>query len=172
MAWFEDIKLGETLELGAHTFSQDDIIRFAEKYDPQPFHIDPEAAKESPYGGLIAAGWHIAAVWMKLMLETRRNQPEDETPPAPDGRAAPRGGPSPGFFDLKWIKPVRAGDTISYRTTTLEKVDLKSRPYQGILKSFNEGFNQDGTLVFSFIGQGLVERREPFIAPAKDGESD
>ncbi len=163
MAWFEDIEIGRVIELGSHTFTSDDIIRFAEKYDPQPFHTDPEAAKDSHFGDLVAAGWHIAAVWMKLMIGARETAPKDESKPAPDGRQAPQGGPSPGFFDLKWIKPVRAEDTISYRTTTIEKVDLKSRPYQGIIRSLNEGFNQDRELVFSFIGQGLIERRDPYL---------
>jgi len=162
MAWFEDIEIGRVVELGSHNFSTEDIIRFAKKYDPQPFHTDPEAAKDTHFGGLVAAGWHIAAVWMKLMIGARSSMPEVEETPAPDGRTAPRGGPSPGFFDLKWIKPVRAGDTITYRCTTTEKVDLKSRPYQGIIRSLNEGFNQEGILVFSFIGQGLIERRRPF----------
>jgi acyl dehydratase len=162
MAWFEEIEIGQVMELGSHTFTSEDIIRFAKKYDPQPFHTDPEAAKDSHFGGLVAAGWHIAAVWMKLMIAARKTAPKEEGAPAPDGRPAPRGGPSPGFFDLKWIKPVRADDVISYRTTTIEKVDLKSRPYQGIIRSLNEGFNQNGELVFSFIGQGLIERREPY----------
>jgi acyl dehydratase len=166
MAWFEDVKIGETTELGSHTFTAEDIIRFAKKYDPQPFHTDPEAAKATHFGGLVAAGWHIAAIWMKLMIATRAAAPVEESSPAPDGRTAPRGGPSPGFLDLKWLKPVRAGDTISYRTTTTERVNLKSRPYQGIVRNFNEGFNQNGELVFSFIGQGLIERREPFTPDA------
>ena len=162
MAWFEEAEIGKTVALGSHTFTEADIIRFAEKYDPQPFHTDPEAAKETHFGGLVAAGWHIAAIWMKLMITTRRDAPVEESAPAPDGRPAPRGGPSPGFLDLKWLKPVRAGDTITYRTTATERVDLKSRPYQGIIRSLNEGFNQNGELVFSFIGQGLIERRDPF----------
>jgi len=162
MTWFEDIEIGRSLDLGAHHFTSEDIIRFAEKYDPQPFHTDPEAAKQTHFGGLVAAGWHIAAVWMKLMIAARTNTPEEQETPAPDGRKAARGGPSPGFFDLKWIKPVRAGDRISYRSTTVEKVDLKSRPYQGIIRSLNEGYNQNGELVFSFIGQGLIERKIPF----------
>ncbi len=162
MAWFEDIEIGTVIELGSHTFTSDDIVRFAEKYDPQPFHTDPEGAKDSHFGGLVAAGWHIAAVWMKLMIEARKRAPTEADKPAPDGRAAPQGGPSPGFFDLKWIKPVRADDTISYRSTTLEKVDLKSRPNQGIVRNLNEGFNQKGELVFSFVGQGLIERHTPY----------
>lgn len=165
MAWFEDIELGTEVELGAHTFTAEDIKRFAARFDPQPFHLDEEAAKETHFGGLVASGWHTAAVWMKLMIAFRDNHAETEGKPAPDGRPMPRGGPSPGFLDLKWIKPVRAGDTINFRSTTVEKVDLRSRPYLGIVRNLNEGFNQDGELVFSFIGQGLIERREPFVPP-------
>lgn len=163
MPWFEDIELGARRELGSFAFTEDNIVAFARAYDPQPFHVDPEAAKRSPYGGLIASGWHIAAIWMKLMMASRAGEPETSEP-APDGRPAPSGGPSPGFLDLKWLKPVRPGDTISFSSTTVEKVDLKSRPAMGIMRSRNEGVNQNGELVFSFIGQGLIERREPFQA--------
>ena len=155
MPWFEDIAIGEKNELGSYVFEQDDIVSFATKFDPQPFHIDPEAAKASPYGGLIASGWHTCSVWMKLMVKTRiaekaRNGADDGSPP---------GGPSPGFLDLKWPTPVRVGDTISYSTEVIEKIDLKSRPTLGIVRSLNKGVNQNGDLVMSFIGQGLMQKR-------------
>lgn len=162
MSWFEDIEIGTISELGSHTFTREDIIAFAEKYDPQPFHLDEEAAKQTHFGGLVASGWHTAAVWMKLMIESRRGAPEAEVPPAPDGRPAPKGGPSPGFLNLKWLKPVRAGDTIFFRSTVAEKIDLKSRPMLGIVRSRNEGFNEQGELVFTFLGQGLIERRDAY----------
>lgn len=162
MSWFEDIEIGTATELGSHTFTKEDIIAFAEIYDPQPFHLDEDAARQTHFGGLVASGWHTASVWMKLMIETRRDAPQEEVPPAPDGRPAPKGGPSPGFLNLKWLKPVRAGDTISYRTTVVEKIDLKSRPMLGIVRSRNEGFNEKGELVFSFLGQGLIERRDAY----------
>ena len=92
MAWFEDIEIGRVMELGSHTFTSDDIIRFAEKYDPQPYHTDPEAAKDSHFGGLVAAGWHIAAVWMKLMIAARerRRQASAGRSASPSGRPVSR----------------------------------------------------------------------------------
>ena len=94
--WFEDFKIGSKMELGSYTFTEEEIIRFARKYDPQPFHVDPEAAKNGPYGGLIASGWHTSATWMKLMIALRQSTPR----PAEDD--SPQGGPSPGFFDMRW----------------------------------------------------------------------
>lgn len=152
--WFEDFRIGARMDLGSYTFTEEEIIRFARKYDPQPFHVDPEAAKEGPFGGLVASGWHTAAIWMKLMIATRQKQP-----PTPDD--SPQGGPSPGFFDMRWPKPVRPGDTISYTAECIELVPLKSRPEWGIVRHRNEGFNQHGEMVFHFIGQGLMPRRDP-----------
>lgn len=152
MMYFEDIPLEVTTELGSHTFTEDEIITFAKEWDPQPIHVDPVAAKESPFGGLIASGWHLCAIWMRLMVGHRTRERA-----AGRGRAA--AGVSPGFLDLEWLAPVRPGDTITYRSTTKEKVDLKSRPKFGILKSLNEGINQDGVQVLSFIGLGFLPRR-------------
>jgi acyl dehydratase len=158
MPWFEDIVIGARRELGSFVFTEAEIIRFATKYDPQYFHIDPAAARDSPYGGLIASGWHTSAVWMKLMVASWRAQP---VPADPAARSA-GSGPSPGFLDLKWPHPVRAGDSIAYSSTTIEKLDLKSRPKWGLIRSRNEGVNERGELVLSFIGQGLIERRDPY----------
>src|SRR5690554_7858541 len=91
MPWFEDIKIGSRMELGSHTFTENEIIAFAAKYDPQYFHIDPEAAKKGPFGTLTASGWHTSATWMKLMIAARRANAE---PPDADGRQPPAGGPS------------------------------------------------------------------------------
>lgn len=158
MPWFEDIKIGSRMELGSHTFTEDEIIAFARKYDPQYFHIDPETAKNGPFGTLTASGWHTSATWMKLMIAARRANAE---PPDADGRQPPAGGPSPGFLEMKWPVPVRVGDTISYSTEVIEKIDMRSRPGWGIVRSRNVGVNQNGETVMSFIGQGLVQRREP-----------
>ena len=151
--WFEDFVIGSRMELGSYTFEADDIIRFATKYDPQPFHIDPEAAESGPFGGLVASGWHTASVWMKLMIGYRSNEPRD-----PDDDS-PSGGPSPGILDLRWPLPVRVGDTVTYRAECVEKVELRSRPDWGIIRHRNEGFNQRGEMVFHFIGQGLMPRK-------------
>ncbi|MCW5605104.1 MAG: MaoC family dehydratase [Burkholderiales bacterium] len=157
MPWFEDIEIGAHTELGPYTFTEEEIIRFAKKYDPQYFHIDAEAAKAGPFGGLTASGWHTTATWMKMMIRSRtgRDDPPDET-----GRK-PAGGPSPGFLDMKWPNPVRPGDTITYSSTVIEKIEMKSRPQWGIIRSRNIGINQHGQTVLEFTGQGMIERRNP-----------
>ena len=145
--WFEDIEIGVRRELGAYTFTQEEIIAFARAYDPQAFHIDPEAAKHSMFGGLIASGWHTASVWMKLMVAAR------------DGGGAISSGVSPGFENMRWLKPVRPGMTLTYSTEIIEKRPLRSRPEFGLIKSRNEARDESGELVFSFIGKGFVARR-------------
>ena len=114
MPWFEDIELNVTSELGSHTFTEEEIIRFSRKYDPTPFHVDPEAAKDSPFGGLVASRWHTAATWMKLMVPHvlgRREQPDEM------GRT-PAAGPSPGILDVEWPAPVRPEFAAPGRTAT------------------------------------------------------
>ncbi|MGL5115335.1 MAG: MaoC family dehydratase, partial [Beijerinckiaceae bacterium] len=154
--FYDDLVLGERLILGEKTFSEADIIGFARDFDPQFFHIDAVAAKNSIFGGLIASGWHTAAVWMELMVKNRT---------AAAMGAMMRGdqpaqlGPSPGFRNLRWIKPVHAGDTITYTSAITEKRLSASRPEWGIVNHFNTGTNQRGELVFSFHGTVFWERR-------------
>jgi len=150
--WFEDIAIGSKRTLGSHTFSQDEIMDFGRKYDPQIFHVDPEAAAASPVGGIIASGWHTVAVWMKLAIESRRAD-------ASAGAALERTGVSPGFENLRWLKPVRPGMTLIYSSEVVEKVDLKSRPGLGLVKSRNEARDAQGTLYMSFTGKGFVARK-------------
>jgi acyl dehydratase len=156
--WYEDILLGETRELGSYTFTEDEIVAFAKRYDPQPFHIDPEAAKHSLFGGIIASGWHTAAIWMKLAIAMRARD-------AAAGVNLARSGVSPGFENMRWHKPVRAGMTLFYSTTPVEKVDLKSRPEWGLIKTRNEARDEAGDLVFSFVGKGLVARKPKESSP-------
>ncbi|MEQ8267282.1 MAG: MaoC family dehydratase [Parvibaculum sp.] len=158
MPWFEDIEIGTRMELGTYSFTEEEIVAFARKYDPQYFHTDPEAAKAGPFGGLTASGWHTTATWMKMMIRARAGR---EEPADADGRQPPAGGPSPGFLDLKWPVPVRPGDRISYSSTVSEKLDMRSRPDWGIVRSHNVGVNQNGETVLTFTGQGLVQRRNP-----------
>jgi acyl dehydratase len=150
--WFEDIEIGSTRVLGTHAFSEDEIIAFAKKYDPQPFHIDREAAKASIFGGIIASGWHTACTWMRLGIESRKRE-------AAEGNPLQRAGVSPGFEKLRWLKPVRPGVPLTYSATTIEKVELKSRPELGLVKTRNEARGPDGTLYMSFVGKGFVQRR-------------
>ncbi len=149
--YWEDVVIGSRRDLGSYTFTEEEIIRFGRKYDPQSFHIDPEAAKHSMFGGLIASGWHTAAVWMKLAIAER----ERSRGTSPLLRA----GVSPGFEDMKWLKPVRPGMTVRFSSEIIGKKELASRPELGIVLSRNKGHDEDGDLVFRFIGKGFVQRR-------------
>jgi len=149
--WFEDIQIGTKRDLGSHTFREDEMIAFAKKYDPQPIHIDPEAAKTSIFGELIASGWLTAAIWMRLAIANRQREA--------GGNALARAGVSPGFEDLKWLKPVRPGMTLFYSSQVVGKVDLKSRPALGLVRSLNEARDANGDLYMSFIGKGFVARK-------------
>jgi acyl dehydratase len=157
-AFFEDRIVGETGDLGSHTFTRDEIVTFARAFDPQPFHLDEEAAKASLFGALCASGWHTAALFIRGIITARQTA---------NAEALARGerlatyGPSPGFRDLKWFKPVYVGDTISYRMRLMEKIDLKSRPHRGLLASAVQGRNQNGEIVLSVTAQVLADRREP-----------
>ena len=156
MKFFEDIAIGERFALGSHTFGADDIKAFARRFDPQPFHLDEAAAARSHFGALCASGWHTASVWMRLMVEYQRRDDE-----ARRGRGEPVAalGPSPGFRELKWLKPVYAGDTITYSTEVLATRTSSSRPDWGLMTIRNSGVNQKGEPVISFTSVAFVERR-------------
>ncbi len=157
--FFEDRKIGEVYELGSHTFTAEEIIAFAEKFDPQPFHLSEEAGKASLFGGLSASGWHTAAIWIRQFVAYRQKIERDMRAA---GATVAAYGPSPGFRNLRWLKPVRAGDTLTFRGRTAAKIDLKSRPDRGILQTDSQARNQRGELVFNIRGQILAERREPY----------
>lgn len=147
MQYFEDIEIGTARELGSHTFTQDAIIAFAKQFDPQPFHIDPEAARQSSFGGLVASGWHTAAMVMRLLVDA-----------AVDLEASLG---SPGFDDLAWLKPVRPGDTIRARMTCTEKTPSRSRPGIGSGRFLIEAFNQKDELVMRYTSIGIMRFRNP-----------
>lgn len=147
MQYFEDIVIGAVRETGSHTFTQDAIIAFARQFDPQPFHIDPEAAKTSSFGGLVASGWHTASTVMRLIVDS-----------AIDLDASLG---SPGFDDLVWLRPVRPGDTVRARMTCLEKTPSKSRPGIGSARFKTEVFNQNDELVMAFTSIGIMRFRNP-----------
>ena len=157
MKFFENIVVGETFELGAHTFSADDIKRFARAFDPQPFHVDDAAAAKSHFGRLVASGWHTLSVWMKLNIRELQRQNGER---AAGGTRIARMGPSPGFDELKWLKPVFAGDTVSYAFEVTAKKASRSRPEWGLVTFRNTGRNQAGETVLTFNGHVFVERRE------------
>lgn len=157
MWFFEDINVGDRREVGSYTFTADAIKKFAAQFDPQRFHLDEEEGRKSLFGGLAASGWHVGSVCMKVMvLDRDRLAREAEA----RGEEVAVWGPSPGFRELRWIKPVLAGDTITYATEVLSKRTLDSRPGWGILQARNVGTNQRGEVVFSFLATAFVPLRQ------------
>jgi len=156
MKYFEDIQVGDTTELGRHTFSAEEIKAFAKRFDPQLFHLDEAAAEHSHFGALCASGWHTAVAWMRLMVDHRRATAE-----AARGRGEPVAalGPALGFRDLKWLKPVYVGDTIAYKTEVIETRVSNSRPGSGLMTIRSTGTNQKGEPVITFESTTFVERR-------------
>jgi len=156
MKFFEDIRVGDAYELGRYTFTTEDIKAFAQRFDPQLFHLDEEAASQSHFGALCASGWQTAAVWMRLMVDYRRREIE-----AARARGEPVAGmgPAVGFRELKWLKPVYVGDTIAYRSEVVEGRLSESRPGHGLVTILSTGANQSGEMVISFISTTFVERR-------------
>lgn len=156
MKYFDDIEVGERADLGRFTFTAPDIKAFAKRFDPQAFHLDEAAAARSHFGALCASGWHTASVWMRLMVD---HQKRDDAARRSRGEPVAKLGPSPGFRDLKWLKPVYVGDTIEYATEIVEKRHSGSRPAWGLITLRNTGTNQKGELVISFVSVAFVERR-------------
>jgi acyl dehydratase len=142
---FEDFEPGQVYDLGSRTVTEAEIVAFARQFDPQPFHLDPEAARESVFGGLIASGWHTGAMWMRLYVDSML-----------DGSAA-RG--SPGIEELRWLAPVRPGDTLSGRLTVLETSPSAIRADRGTIRIRGEMVNQDGVTVMSMTSRGHFGRR-------------
>jgi acyl dehydratase len=157
MKFFDDIAIGERFDLGSHTFGADEIKAFARRFDPQPFHLDEAAGARSHFGAMCASGWHTAAVWMRLMIDHQGRQ--DDAMRA-RGQTPAQLGPSPGFKDLKWLKAVYVGDTISYATEVAATRTSSSRPDWGLVTFRNGGMNQKGEPVISFVSVAFVERRK------------
>jgi acyl dehydratase len=156
MYFFEDIEIGQRREVGSFTFTAELIKRFAAQFDPQPFHLDEEAGRQSLFGGLAASGWHVGSVCMKLLVADGQRRAAEA---AARGETIAIWGPSPGFRELRWIKPVLAGDTVSYASTVESLRPSESRPEWGILQARNTGTNQRGELAFSLLASAFVPRR-------------
>ena len=156
MRFFEDLEVGQRRELGSYTFTADEIKAFARQFDPQRFHLDEEAGRNSLFGGLAASGWHVGSVCMKLLVA--KGQQEIAETIAAGGTPAVWG-PSPGFRELRWLKPVLAGDTITF-TSVLEALRTSdSRPEWGIAQARTTGVNQDGEPVYSILATAFVPRK-------------
>jgi acyl dehydratase len=144
--YFEDYSAGSVHEFGRMTIDEDDMIAFARRFDPQPFHIDPEAAKSSVFGGLIASGWYTASLMMRALVDHYVS------------KVASLG--SPGVDELRWLKPVRPGDILTVRVTVLKTQRLRSKPDRGFVRTFAEVFDQDGDVVMTMKSGGFVRRRD------------
>jgi acyl dehydratase len=147
MRWFEDFNVGDVAEVGPVTVSEDEIVAFATEFDPQPFHVDPEAAKSSPFGGLIASGWHTTALFMGMFVRAILLD------------SASLG--SPGVEELRWTAPVRPGDTLTGRSTVTDAQPSKSNAGRGTVFTTNEVFNQNGELVLTLKARGFFARKPP-----------
>lgn len=144
--YLRDIEVGTTRDLGPYSFDADAIIAFAKAYDPQAFHLDDGAARQTHFGGLCASGWHTAAAYMNRLLTTRARDAAFTAQRGP----VPEAGPSPGFRNMRWIRPVYAGDTIRFATKLTDKRASGSRPGWGLAFARNTGVNQRDEPVFAF----------------------
>ena len=155
MRFFEEMAVGQRRELGSFTFTAEAIKKFAAQFDPQAFHLDEEAGRKSLFGGLAASGWHVGSVCMKLLVEDTQRQAREA---AARGEEVAVWGPSPGFRELRWIRPVLSGDTISFASEIVSKRTSDTRPQWGIVQARNTGTNQRGELVFSLLATAFVPR--------------
>ena len=144
--YFEDIQVGARSSFGRYAVTRDEVVEFARRYDPQPFHLSDEAAAATHFGRLSASGWHTCAMTMAMVVENLKAQ-----------RQAGLG--SPGIDELKWLKPVYPGDTLRCETELLEKRVSASRPEMGLFKSRMTVFNQDDVAVMTFVSNGMIRTR-------------
>jgi acyl dehydratase len=145
MRYWEDFRIGDTTEVGPVTVSEAEIVEFATRYDPQPFHTDPVAAAQTPYGGLIASGWHTTALFMGMFVRAVLLD------------SASLG--SPGVEEIRWLAPVRPGDVLRGRSTILEARPSERDPRRGTIFTLNEVLNQDDVLVMTLKARGFFARR-------------
>ena len=156
MKFFDDIRLGDRREFGKHTFTVEEIKRFAASFDPQPFHMDEEAARRSHFGALCASGWHTTAACMRLIVDYHKRLAAEMIA---RGEQPAKIGPSPGFRNLKWLKPVYAGDTVVFASEVIEMRPSASRPQWGVVRMRTVGTNQKGERVYEIENAAFMERR-------------
>lgn len=145
MRYFEDFKPGDVIELGSRTITKDAIVAFAREFDPQIFHLDEDAARETIFGGLIASGWHTGSLMMRLLYDGLIKDTISLG--------------SPGIDQMRWVKPVRPGDTLSGRLTVTETIPSRRKPDRGIVRSLMELRNQHGDVVVTIQGMSLLGRK-------------
>lgn len=144
---FEDFPVGHVTALGPHTVDRAEVLAFAGRYDPQPFHLDEAAAAQTPFGRLAASGWHTASMTMRMLCDAYLLDAQSLG--------------SPGVDELKWPRPVYPGDTLRGTLTVLASRESRSRPDMGLIHQRTEVFNQHGELVFSMLGWQMMRRRTP-----------
>ena len=144
--YFEDYVAGAVFEYGAITLTEREIVEFAKQFDPQYIHTDPRAAAEGPFGGLIASGWHTAAIMMRLFVDHYLSHVASLA--------------SPGIDELRWTQPVRPGDTLSIRVSVIEANRSRSKPDRGMVRSLIEVLNQDGQVVMSLKAMNILRCRD------------
>ncbi len=142
---WEDFQPGQVFERGSRTLSEEDIIRFARDWDPQRYHTDPQAARDTPYGGLIASGWQSCGVAMRLMCDAYLNESSCIG--------------SPGIDQIRFLKPVRPGNTLRFRSTVLESAPSRTQSNRGTVSFRWELINQDGDVALSMVGRQFYLRR-------------
>lgn len=147
MLYFEDFPPGDVRESAPRTITREEMVEFASRYDPQPFHLDDEAAKKTIYGGLIGSGWLTVSVMMRLLWDTMLKDTVSLG--------------SPGSDEIRWLKPVRPGDTLRARFTIVEAIPSRSKPDRGVVKTFTEMLNQHDEVVMTMRGLGMFGRRPP-----------
>ncbi len=145
MRYFEDFTPGQVIELGSRTITKEGIVAFAREFDPQPFHTDEAAATRSIFGGLLASGWHTGSLAMRILYDGLLKDTVSLG--------------SPGIDELRWLKPVRPGDTLSLRMTILETIPSRTKPDRGVVRSLMEMRNQHGEVVLTIRGLSLLGRR-------------
>ena len=143
--YFEDLTLGRVFELGAVEVSADEIIEFATRFDPQPFHIDPVAAADTMFGGIIASGWHTCSMCMRLLVDGLLSGSTSLG--------------SPGMEQIRWLAPVRPGDRLTARSTVEDARPSSSKPDRGTVTLLTEMHNQAGVVVMTMRGMGMYSRR-------------
>jgi acyl dehydratase len=146
MKYFEDFAPGDTSEYGAYTVTREEVLEFAGKYDPQPFHLDDDAAAQTFFGKISASGWHTCAMTMRMMVDQMK-----VTQAASEG--------SPGVDKIRWHRPVYPGDTLRVRTKVDGKKDLPSKPHLGLVLNRYEVLNQESKIVMTFEAAGIFKRR-------------
>lgn len=146
MRYFEDIEVGVPTRFGRYEVTREEVLEFAEKYDPQPFHLSDEAAARTHFGRIAASGWHSCAMTMAMLVENMKDHPQ-----ASLGAA--------GIDELRWLKPVYPGDVLRCESEVLDKRESRSNPAIGSLRSEMRVFNQDDVMVMRFIAHALIRRR-------------